>query len=303
MIHRRTVFILGSGASAPFGFPLGRSLLLRVVDWIQRREANLYQVLAGCGFSDGHMQDFARELEMSMQPSVDAFLENRPEFLEVGKASIAAALIPYEAESNLLRSRSEPHWYEYLFSRLGPTRADYEQGELSVITFNYDRSFEHFLFLSLRASFGLLGDECKSLLQVVPVVHVYGQLGALDYISPDGRRYYPDLTPQIVKKYSKEIRIVHEGLPDDPQFKQAHDWLSKAEVVCFLGFGYHKSNVERLRLDLVQQGAPVYGSVYGMMSSEVDGIRPMFAKHRDRLMFGTNSQDVLLFLRNSPVFL
>lgn len=95
MIEKRTVLVLGAGASAELGFPLGRGLLRQTVDTIRRKEeTRFYQVLRECGFSDDQMQEFARDLEVSMQPSVDAFLENRPEFLDVGKAAIAAALLP-----------------------------------------------------------------------------------------------------------------------------------------------------------------------------------------------------------------
>jgi hypothetical protein len=292
--------VLGAGASAPFAFPLGRGLLLRVIEGLRSKGA-FFQLLGACGFDGDHMTTFARELEMSMQPSVDAFLENRPEFLDVGKA-IAAALIPYESENNLQRPRDGPHWYEYLFNRLGPTRADYEQSQLSVITFNYDRSFEHFLFLALRASFGLTDDEGKALLQKVPLVHVHGQLGALDYISPEGRPYRSDPTPTIIRRYAREIRIVYEAVPDDPQFRQAHDWLSNAEVVCFLGFGYLKSNIERLRIDVVPTERYVFGSAFGLTTVEVDAIKLMIGAHRDRLYFGRASERDVEFLRNVPVF-
>lgn len=301
MIQKRTVFVLGAGASADFQFPLGRGLLMKVVTGITREEANVYHVLGACGFAGDHMKHFADKLAKSMQPSVDAFLENRPEFLEVGKAAIAAALIPYEAESNLARPQQGPHWYEYLFTRLGPTRAEFEQSQLSVITFNYDRSFEHFLFIAARASFGLSDDACKAFVQHVPMVRVYGQLGVLDYVSPNGRRYYPDLNPKMILKCAKEIKILHEGQSDSPQFAQARDLLEKAERVCFLGFGYHKSNMERLQLDVVTEGVPMYCCVYGMEDGEIAAIIPFFGKHRSRMQFG--NQNALMFLRSQNVFL
>ncbi len=303
MITRRTALILGAGASADFGFPLGRGLLQRVVIGIRARDANLYQVLGACGFADDHMQDFARQLDESMLQSVDAFLENRPEFMEVGKAAIVAALIPYEAESNFQRPRDGPHWYEYLFQRLGPKREDFEESKLSVVTFNYDRSFEHFLFRSLGAAFGLSDDECKPLLRRVPVVHVYGQLGALDYISLDGRRYHPDLSPQIVVKYAKEIKIVHEGRSGTPQFAQAHKLLVRADVIFFLGFGYHKTNMERLRLEDAKKSAKVFGCVKGMTDAEAKEIERGFKGHFAFPKVGKGSQDILSLLRDYPAFL
>jgi hypothetical protein len=295
---------LGAGASWPFGFPLGRGLLQNVVSEIQR-QSEFYHRLTDCGFSPRHLQEFARDLLLSAQPSVDAFLENRPEFLDAGKAAIAAALIPIEDESRLHRPVGIQHWYEYLFNQLGPTRADYEQSRLSIVTFNYDRSFEHFLFLALKASFGLSVDECKALLRVVPLVHVHGQLGALDYDSPDGRPYRPDLNRDVILKCMKEIKVVHEGQPDDPQFRQAHDLLRVAEVVCFLGFGYLGSNLERLRLDFVPAVTIVYGCATGKTETEVNIVQHqgIFTRFERRAFGKGGDEDVLTFLRNKPVFL
>lgn len=303
MTTRPTVLILGAGASAPFGFPLGRGLLLRVVGGIRRKESNPYERLLACGFPGDHILNFADELDVSMQLSVDAFLENRPEFLDVGKAAIVAALIPYEAESNLNRSPDKPHWYEYLFQRLCPNRKEFESSTLSIITFNYDRSLEHFLFRSLRSSFGLSDKDCKPLLQTVPVVHVHGQLGALDYISSDGRPYQPDLSPQVIKKYAQEIKIVSEGKPDTPQFARAHEIISRAGVIFFLGFGYHKNNVERLHLDKAKKTTKVFGCVYGMTGAEAEEKEQNFKIHFVFARVGGGSEDVLTFLRNYPAYL
>jgi hypothetical protein len=47
-----------------------------------------------------------------MQMSVDTFLESREEFLDIGKAVIAAHLIPQEMHHKLIAP--ELTWYRYL---------------------------------------------------------------------------------------------------------------------------------------------------------------------------------------------
>jgi hypothetical protein len=305
VIRKRTVFILGAGASADFDFPSGYGLLQDVVRDIQTESA-LYTHLIGCDFSPERLHEFARDLNLSAQLSVDAFLENRTEFMEVGKAAIAGALIPHEDESRLHRA-DIPNWYRYLFNQLGLTRADHEHTNLSIITFNYDRSFERFLFLALRASFGLSDDECsRVVVQVVPIVHVYGQLGTLEH-SPNGRAYRPGLSRDDILKSARQIKILREGLPDDPQFNQAHDWLRNAEVICFLGFGYHPSNIVRLQLNQLLRNCDLYGSVYGMRAAEIQAVRASLERYRrvaiagGSLILGDGSQNVLEFLRSQPV--
>ena len=97
MINSKTALVLGAGASAPYGFPLGRNLLLEIGRELYSGSVNPYQnTLIECGFAINDLRKFAVELLNSMQPSVDAFLENRPEYMQIGKHAIAAKLIQLE---------------------------------------------------------------------------------------------------------------------------------------------------------------------------------------------------------------
>ena len=102
MITKQTVLILGAGASVPYGFPTGRSLLLQITDELAPEgDSGLRQILLP--FSDEHTSEFQAELLASNQPSVDAFIENRPSFTDIGKAAIAKKLIDCENEYTLTR--------------------------------------------------------------------------------------------------------------------------------------------------------------------------------------------------------
>jgi len=142
-----------------------------------------------------------------MQPSVDAFLENRREFLELGKAAIAATLIPFESEGAFRRLYNNKYlkdmnWYEYLFKQIGSTLDEYNKSQLSIITFNYDRSFEQFFFRALKSSFNLQDDDCLTYLNKIPVIHVHGKLGELGYVVSAGRHYNSQINSDITNKYS-----------------------------------------------------------------------------------------------------
>ncbi len=95
MIKNKVLLILGEGASAPYGFPLGTTLMAKIINSIQGK--NRYnELLNEFGFNLHKQQAFANELRNAMQPSIDLFVQNRKDFLEIGKATIAASLIPYE---------------------------------------------------------------------------------------------------------------------------------------------------------------------------------------------------------------
>lgn len=161
MISKPTVLVLGAGASAPFGFPTGAALGKKVLSGLLNKESNDYKSLrAICEITTGEVSEqffeksideFAAALRDSGKSSVDAFLEHRPEYIVLGKAAIAQALIPSEERASLLPARD---WYGHLASALNTDFDTYQDNALSVVTFNYDRSLEHFLFTTLQNSYG-----------------------------------------------------------------------------------------------------------------------------------------------------
>jgi hypothetical protein len=152
VITKPTVLVLGAGASKPFGFPAGRELLEIIVKAILSPPFGSFEIragvggrLLGCGFREQDLKDFAIRLQSSQRNSVDAFLEHQPEFVEMGKAAIVSALVPYEQVNQPLMIGD---WYRYLFNEMNTSFEDFDKNKLSVITYNYDRSLEYF-FLQL----------------------------------------------------------------------------------------------------------------------------------------------------------
>ena len=111
MITEPTVLILGAGASQPYGFPSGR----RLKALAEKNDQAVQVMLQKLGFDENTYHEFRNTLFYSGQPSVDAFLEHRPEFLNIGKASIAIRIIACEGTGKLFPEEME--WYEYLFNQ------------------------------------------------------------------------------------------------------------------------------------------------------------------------------------------
>lgn len=306
MIKRPTVLILGAGASAPFGFPPGRQLSQDICRGLSREATHFFVLLRECGFDANLIAAFRDALELSGRPSVDVFLEHRPEFLELGKTAIAASLIAYEIEDKLLEMKG--NWYGYLFRRLGPSLlGDVAQSRLSVITFNYDRSLDHFLFLALQNAFNLKPHEAVRFLKKIPIVHVYGTLGELPHVGRGGTRPYrrsdPARTVTDALAAKDSIKIVPEGVEGDVDFGRALQILGEAEVVCFLGFGYLRDNVERLGLERRRAGARLWGSAYGVGEGAREPIMTLFSGDPNKrpIRLGAANQDALEFLTRHPI--
>ena len=191
----------------------------------------------------------------------------------------------------------ERRWYDYLFGMVGASIDEFKKNKLAVVTFNYDRSFEHALFLFLKHNNNLSDEEAEELRTNIPVVHMYGQLG--------GQRYKPiipgahdPIEPDVVHESADSIKVVHESVADDPEFSIARSLLKEAEVVCFLGFAYHKQNVERLRLNELDQGVVLFGTALGLGTAERARAKRIIG--RDILLY--EKYDTLQFLREVNAF-
>jgi hypothetical protein len=262
MIENYTVLVLGAGASAPFGFPTGQGLKDRVCDTILRSPQSV-NTLKSLGFNEEKIAHFRAALTNSGRSSVDAFLEYREDFLDIGKAAIALTILPYETTSRLFKdwihkgSGEEGNWYDLLFSALtdGVPFDDVDKNSISIITFNYDRSLEHYLFTSLKNSYNKTDDECADKLRKIHIIHVHGSLGPLDWQSHpaviDSVPYNSGTTQQDVKLATKNIRIVHESEATTPEFQVARHILPDSKTILFLGFGFHPVNLKRLGIGTI----------------------------------------------------
>ena len=131
MITTPTVLVLGAGASCPYGFPTAKQLKNRICDVFSSRTLAV-RLLEDNVPPAKKFLEFREAFWKSGTSSVDAFLDGRSEFLDIGKLAIAYCLIPYENEKNLYDPlESDRHWYLYLSERLNPSFEEFENNKLS----------------------------------------------------------------------------------------------------------------------------------------------------------------------------
>ena len=279
MIKPLTVFVVGAGASVPFKFPSGLSLL---------REAKMQKARVIAQWTHGKvdgedLQQFNEMLRDCQELSLDAALESQPPIFQgAGKRLIADRLLRCEATSRGVAAEGGD-WIQHLFSLMAEgvgNAADFLScNAVWFVTYNYDRLIEHKLMAGLRSKYRLdyAGHRQKILERVI---HLHGSLGDLT----EGSQNYVPFgalaagTPHSGTEYERElagfmlssersIRIVHE-VEDNEQFSRARGLLTEAERVFFLGFGFGVKNVDRLNLSCVNEKASVCYTRYGMTEQE-----------------------------------
>ena len=306
-----TVLILGAGASMPYGFPSGRRLLFDIRDTLATgvqhmnsggdpdRAPIVYRAVRWFKFNDLKIKFFVDALNETMHPSIDAFLERYSEFMDIGKVSLAASLIPYEQRNMLMqRDRDEVQWYEYFFN-LVRDPDEFMKRNLSVVTFNYDRSFEYFLYYAFMNSFHLDSAQAIELMKNIPIVHIYGNLGAPKFLSKDGRDYKNDVTVEDIQKCIDGLKIISEVEDTHPTFPQVHTLVAEAQKVIFIGFSFLPANVQRLKLRL--HLTEVVGTVYYMKQGEITRVQSTLLKYLTRTP-SLYDLDALNFLRETDFF-
>lgn len=277
MITDKIVLVLGAGASMPYGFPSGRELFFIIKKGLNIRTLDkhaLWGKLRTLGIEEKEIVNFRSALNYADPPSVDTFLEHRSEFLEVGKLSIALSLIPYEDESRLFnigKYKDMPtSWYRYLMDKLDAKDCgEFKYNQLAVITFNYDRSWEHYLFTALKHRYGITDNKCADSLSSMPIIHVHGSLGSLPWQAGNYSRPYEktnDLSE--IKKASKQIIVMSEKEENAPVFHRVFKLMEAASKIYFLGFGYHNTNLRRLGMSRLVNKANRFGTSVGLGNAE-----------------------------------
>jgi hypothetical protein len=170
--------------------------------------------------------------------------------------------------------------------------------QYSIISFNYDRSLEQFLFQSIKAQFGLSDDEAGGFVAELDIVHLHGQLGNMPWQGGGSRGYNGTVGAAELHMCADAIRVVGPTPANDRRIQEVQEQIREAERVVFLGFGYDESNLARLglRKELYKKNGSMRGTGLGLRRDTVRSLTEEWGIDVD-----VSGHDVHSYLENELV--
>jgi hypothetical protein len=323
LISKPTVFILGAGAHCPYGLPDGGSLYNQIIGALPEKAVErrlgvvrnslpeLYLDLPGNNRIPSPaylLPKFRQAMEGSGSPSIDSFMyEHRNEagFPEIGRLMVPYILRPREFKVRFTRGALigkngvDQDWMSYLF-RLMLEGTDgieelFSKNAVAFITFNYDRTLEHFFYTRLKSTFHLEPADALAAMKRIEIQHVYGSFGEYD---PDKIADEP-VTVQGLLAAGSGIHLMYEQRGENPGVERAKQMLrTHYKRWVFLGFAFDSANIKVLGLDDAAPSLHISATRYGVPQGEWLRTRQAL-KRAPLLIVGNDKQDSLAFLRET----
>lgn len=310
MISTPTLFVLGAGASIPYGFPSGARLREVICRMLHGPDFNFRcDQVAPFGFEPADVKRFVKAFLYSSIQSIDAFLARRTEFSSLGKLLIASYIGAGESRESLFGTNNDDKWYHALWNAMLFDVHKIEElasNRVRFVSFNYDRSLECFLHEATKNAYGVEDEIAIREWSKLAILHVYGSLGKFCFQPMnDGRIYRSELSQQDLAIASSGIRVIPEARDDDDNFALARNWFDWATRIYFLGFGFDPLNIRRLDLASVIEAinpqqrklTTVYASTFGLTDAEASVGKAALCAGHQKFHLGNPSWKNLQFIR------
>lgn len=298
MIRTKTTLVVGSGAGLELELPDKRDLLSKVAAGFDFARLGSELQTRDMYMLAKHFEKFARQMgstrERLMEASqklrvsakvgttIDAVLEQHntdPLALAAGKLAIVYLTLQAEARSPLTREpreegdlplRGAENWLFHLgrliTSGVPRNRAEQAFDNLSIISFSYDRSIQHYLPYTVAMAFGMTLGEARQLVSAkLNITHPFGNAGRLPW--EQGER--PDVDwgneePWNLHNLVKEVVTGSERARNRQYVTGLQGMLASSKKIVFLGFDFDPQTIDFLFDYSLSHDPDVIAAVQGM---------------------------------------
>ncbi len=317
--RKNIVLVVGAGASHDVEPEMGtgKDLIQNISDRVTDRTAlargengYLVNLLEKLNQNEITRKKFVRLIDKykSIGCSVDYFLnevrEKHPEIIDdfgkIGTFSIAFEIFGYEGACLRNASFNKPSWLEELNKFIEQYRLNTWSDrlvDLKIVTFNYDRLIEEFLFRKHGQAIKEFVDNS--------VVHVYNKIAPLGWQEEDKAQFdngflefgHRNDDIEGILRYKEFVILMYDKRNNsNPHLQKSKEFLSSADSILFLGYGYDKYNNKNLGLPtlngkmiLANYYIPEWNDTWKKKYEEFKSNNEIWGTQRDGIIFTTET--------------
>lgn len=217
-----TVFVIGAGAGFDIEMCLGATLMKEIARDVNFEFKNSWELAQGSPALAHAIKMYAKRHHVDPNDlyaagrsiatgvgyagSIDNYIHNHRSneaIKTVGKMAIIKNIIAYEKKSKVFidttkhpRRFRDPSgiaqsWMHSFFKLVGDgiivgSTLGTIFDNIAVVTFNYDRCLEQFLWQALQERFGIKPDYAARLIKKLDIIHAYGRIAPLSWEASEG---------------------------------------------------------------------------------------------------------------------
>ena len=241
--NKKTVFVVGAGASLPYGYPLGADLVNKILEKkAPQGDKSINQLQNLIKFHDplsidsflaqhcaGEKNKVLRNIGKQLIAECILECEDRDAILEKSKQFI------YNQETKKYDKRCNENWYRYLEHSMfeDKDRLINKPLPFKIITFNYDVSLDYYLIERVWQATMLNDDQKREILKKLKnaIIHVYGVV-----------RDVPWDNPEIIRNcYRKNDNVYYIVKLNQKSFNETQNQEYEEELTPFIYGSHHET--------------------------------------------------------------
>lgn len=282
MFNKKTLIVLGAGASNEAGLPTGYELKKNIAnlldfyfEWGSELKKGDYLIVdalrRAVRSKDPNSRDINPYIEagrkikdaLPQAISIDNYIDSHQgdDRLELcGKLAIVRSILEAEKKSKIYVDKfgkknkldfqaTEETWYN-MFFKLITENCNLEQlperlSTIELVVFNYDRCIEHYLYHAIQTYYHVNEQAAASIVKKINIYHPYGTVGNLPWCASDNSiEYGAEPNSHQLLELASKIKTFTEGTdPNSSDISAIRNGFASSDIVLFLGFAYHRQNL------------------------------------------------------------